>query len=67
MSDKKTATGERSRHGARKHTAAGNPDREVQLLMERTGGSYSQMLALLHRYPHDRASIERAAQRLRPK
>jgi hypothetical protein len=40
-------------------------EREVRALMKKTGTSYSQVLALLHRYGHDRASIERAAARLR--
>lgn len=40
-------------------------DREVRSLMKKTGSSYSQLLALMHRYGHDPASIERAAQRLR--
>jgi hypothetical protein len=40
-------------------------EREVRALMKKTGTSYSQVLALLHRYGHDRASIERAATRLR--
>lgn len=40
-----------------------DPDREVRALMKKTGTSYSQVL--LHRYGHDRASVERAAARLR--
>jgi hypothetical protein len=49
-------------HGNR---STSDPDREVRALMRKTGTSYSQVLALLHRYGHDRASIERAAARLR--
>jgi len=45
--------------------AANDPDRAVEALMKKTGASYSQLLALIHRYGHDWASIERAAARLR--
>jgi hypothetical protein len=46
-------------------SSSSDPDREVGGLMKRTGTSYSQVLALLHRYGGDRVSIERAAARLR--
>jgi hypothetical protein len=50
---------------AQQQDRTSDADREVRALMKKTGTSYSQVLALLHRYGHDRASIERAAARLR--
>ena len=61
MGNNKAEAGTRDR----KHVAKGESDSEVRSLMKKTGTTYSQILALIHRYGHDQASIERAALRLR--
>ena len=58
---------DKSKSAKRNHRRdADDIDRDVRVLMKKTGASHSQMLALLHRYGRDLASIERAAMRLKP-
>jgi hypothetical protein len=65
MRDKAKAQEDETEAQGRLRRSASDPDREVRALMRKTGTSYSQVLALIHRYGNDRVSIERAAAKLR--
>ena len=60
MVDDKTKKDKRDRD----RVAAGE-DYEVRYLMEKTGISESQALALIHRFGNDRETLEREANKLR--
>ena len=60
MTDDKNKKDRRDRN-----KVAGGEDYEVRYLMEKTGITNSQALTLIHRYGHDRATLEKHARQLK--